>query len=259
MFSVSEAEILKVLGEWLWPFLRIGGLMMAAPIFGTRVVPVRVRMMLTLALGGVLIPVIAAPVSFQPLSSEGLLVGVQQVLIGACIGIVIRVAFFVMEFAGQIVAQQMGLGFASLVDPQTGSQVPVVSQFYIILATLFFFAINGHLMMISLVAESFQLLPIGTQGIGADGLERITLYAGELFARAVMIALPIIVGLLVVNIALGVMARSAPQLNIFAIGFPIMMMFGVVLLWLSLDNLTAHMQATFDYAMQSARQLVFSK
>jgi flagellar biosynthesis protein FliR len=258
MLSINEADMLRLLGLWAWPFLRIAGMVMTAPVIGTRAVPGRTRIILTLALCGVIVPLVPAPPSVAIMSATGFLVGVQQLLIGAAIGLVIRLVFVVVELAGQIIAQQMGLGFASLVDPQTGLQVPVLSQFYIILTTLMFFSLGGHLVLITTLVDSFTILPVGLTGIGREGLDLVLDWSRSLFSGALAIALPIVVALLVVNLAFGVMARSAPQLNVFAVGFPVMILFGVFMVFMTLDNLETHLRSNFDTAFLVARELLGS-
>jgi flagellar biosynthetic protein FliR len=256
MFSITDAEITRLLGVWLWPFLRIAGLVMTAPVIGTRSVPGRTRIILALALSAAIVPLMPPPPAVSVLSAGGLLIAIQQVIIGAAIGMVIRLVFVVVEIAGQIVAQQMGLGFASMVDPQTGLQVPVVSQFYIILTTLMFFSLGGHLVLISTLVDSFTILPIGLGGIEREGIEAVLEWSRSLFSGALAIALPIIIALLVVNLSFGVMARSAPQLNVFAVGFPVMILFGIFLVFLTLDKLEVHLRSNFDGAFGAARALV---
>ena len=258
MLTINEAEIMYLLGLWSWPFLRIAGMVMAAPIIGTRAVPGRTRIILSLALCAAIVPHAPPPPAVVIFSPTGLLIAAQQLLIGAAIGLVIRLVFVVVELAGQIIAQQMGLGFASLVDPQTGLQVPVLSQFYIILTTLMFFSLEGHLVLISTLVDSFKIMPIGSTGIGREGLELIVDWSRTLFSGALAIALPIVVALLVVNLSFGVMARSAPQLNVFAVGFPVMILFGVFMIFLTLDTLEIHLRANFDAAFMVVREMLGS-
>jgi flagellar biosynthetic protein FliR len=256
MLTINEAEILRLLGLWTWPFLRIVGMVMTAPIIGTKAVPGRTRIILSLALCAVIVPLTPPPPQVDMLSPGGMLVAAQQLLIGAAIGLVIRLVFVVVELAGQIIAQQMGLGFASLVDPQTGLQVPVLSQFYIILTTLMFFSLDGHLILIATLVDSFTIIPVGVTGIGREGLELVLEWSKSLFSGALAIALPIVVALLVVNLSFGVMARSAPQLNVFAVGFPVMILFGVFMVFLTLDNLEVHLRSNFDSAFMVAREML---
>ena len=253
MITVSEASLMQLMSAWLWPFMRIGGFVMAAPVIGTRAVPVRIRMMLALALTIVLAPVVAPAAMIDPLAAEGLLTGVHQLVIGVCIGLVLRLVFVVFEFAGQLIAQQMGLGFAALVDPQTGAQVPVLSHLYVILATLLFFAVDAHLVLISLLGDSFKLLPVGPRGITAAGAAVVLDWSSTLIASALLFALPIVVALLAINLALGVMARAAPQLNIFAVGFPVMILVGVLLVSFTLSGLVNASADLFESAFATAR------
>lgn len=257
MLSVSEAEIAQLLQHWLWPFLRVGGLLLTAPIIGTRALPGRVRMTFVLAVTAVLAPALP-PMPHAPalLSAQGLLVAVQQVLIGGALGLTLRVVFVVLEFAGQVIAQQMGLGFAAMVDPQSGAQVPVVSQLYIVLATLLFFAGDCHLTLLRLLADSFTLLPVGPAGIDREGFGAIVAWSGSLLGHAVLVMMPIIVSLLVVNISFGVMARAAPQLNIFAVGFPVMILFGTAMILLLLGTLLPQFEAVLEDGFAAAYGLL---
>lgn len=257
--NFTEQQVMALLAAWLWPFLRVSGFVLAAPVIGTRAVPVRARVTLALALTAVLAPVVAraAPLAaVDPLGAEGLLTGMHQVVIGATIGLVLRLLFVVFEFAGQLVAQQMGLGFAAMVDPQTGAQVPVVAQFYIILATLLFFVFEAHLALIALLASSFEVLPIGPAGVTAAGAGLVLDWSAELFSAALLLGLPIVVALLAINFALGVMARAAPQLNIFAVGFPVMILFGIVLVFATLGALPEFTERLFDSALATARAVL---
>lgn len=249
----SEAQLLAWLAAWMWPFLRIGGFVLAAPVIGTRAVPVRIRVILALALTAVIAPDAAPAAVPDPLAASAVLTATHQVVIGATIGLVLRLTFFVFEFAGQLVSQQTGLGFASLVDPQTGGQVPVLAHFYIILATLLFFTVDAHLVLIELLARSFTLVPIGPQGLTAAGAEVILEWTGSLIADGLLLALPVVVALLAINFALGVMSRAAPQLNIFAIGFPLMILFGIAVVLLTLDTLAEAAVQLFSGAFETAQ------
>ncbi len=258
VLELSETVVSAALRAWWWPFLRISGFILTAPIIGTRALPRRIRMLLTLALTGVLAPLIkldAAVEKIETLSAAGLLLVVQQVSIGVALGLVLRMIFVVFEFAGQVIAQQMGLGFAAMVDPQSGTQVPVVGQFYVVLATLLFFATNAHLQMIQLIADSFTLLPVGAS-IGRDMLAGVMHWSGDLLVLAVMLMLPVIIALLVVNLVFAVMTRSAPQLNIFAIGFPITLLFGALMMLLTISALSEDFASALRAGFTAAYSLL---
>src|SRR3990172_9530026 len=177
---ITEAQLTALLQAWLWPFVRIAALIMAAPVVGTRAVPPRVRIVLAVGMTAVLVPVLPAPDAIEPFSAAGLAVTVQQVLIGAILGLSLRFIFTAVELTGQLLGQQMGLSFAAMVDPQSGSQVPIVSQFYVLLATLLFLSLNGHLLMLHALAESFRTLPVGGIGVTQAGVGALLAWSGEL-------------------------------------------------------------------------------
>lgn len=228
MIQLTDSMILQAFSQWLWPFFRILGLLMTAPIFGTRTVPAPVRIVLGALLAALLAPMLPIVVDVDPLSLPGALTAAQQVVIGAALGLAVRMIFLVFEVAGQLIAQQMGLGFASMVDPQSGTSVPVVSQFYVVMATLLFLVFNGHLMLIQTLAISFDKLPVDAGLFPRGGMFSFFDWMGYLLGEALKLALPVVAALLVVNVGFGVMSRSAPQLNIFVVGFPLMMLGGML-------------------------------
>ena len=256
MFIVTTNEIVHMVQMWLWPFFRIAGLLMTAPIIGTRSVPVRIRIIIAIALTIVILPVISEVPNVDPVSADGVLITMKQFVIGISMGLSIRVIFIALEVAGQAIGQLMGLMLASMVDPLNGSQVPIVGQFYLLLATLLFLAVDGHLMMIRVLAESFNSMPIGAAGISGNGAWEILMWTGNIISAAVVIALPALASLLIVNLSFGVMTRSAPQLNIFAVGFPIMIILGVVIIFFNLNSFIPHMVQMFDDGILMMHKLV---
>ena len=246
MIELTDAELTSWLAMWLWPLLRISTFVLAAPIFGTQSLPRRVRLMFALGLTVVIAPLHAAPApAVEVLSPAGLGLAFEQVLIGAMLGLVLRMVFLALEFAGQIVAQQMGLGFAAMVDPVSGAQVPVIGQLYVILATLMFFAFDAHLKLIELIADSFSLMPPGAGFPSRAALAFIIDWTGQMLGTGLLMMMPAVASLLIVNLSFGVIARSAPQFNIFAIGFPIMILFGVVVMLLTIALLDGQIERLF--------------
>jgi flagellar biosynthetic protein FliR len=243
MLTLSTAQVASWVGSLLWPFLRIGAMFAVAPIFSARMVPVRVRVLLALVTAWILLPVLPPVPAIDPISAQGFLIGLHQVLIGLSMGFVLQLVFAALALAGESVALSMGLGFASMVDPENGVQVPVVSSYYVLLATLLFLTFNGHLVLIGVLADSFQTMPIGAGGPQREGLWQLVHWAGRMFAGALMIALPALASMLLVNLAFGVITRAAPQLNIFAVGFPITLLLGFVLLLLSVPALAPNFEA----------------
>ncbi len=253
--TVTDTQFLVLIESFLWPFFRVAGLLMTAPMIGTRTIPTTLRLILAVSISIVVAPTIPAFDYIDPLSGIGLMTTAQQVMIGASIGLVIRLIFMVLEVGGEVIAQQMGLGFAAMVDPASGRQVPVISQFYVILATLMFFSLNGHLIMIQVVVDSFKTLPIGVDGITREDAWGVVTWGGWLLSSAVLIALPAIGSMMIVNLSFGVMTRAAPQLNIFAVGFPIMMIMGMFIISMTLSSMQGHIADLFQEAFLHARGL----
>ena len=239
--NITGAELTHWLASLLWPFMRIGAMFTAMPVFSARSVPVRTRVLLAFLMAWLLVPVIPAPPIMDLISAEAVLIGVYQVLIGVAMGFILQMVFSAFIIAGQAIAMTMGLGFASIVDPQNGVQVPVVSQAILIMVTLVFLALNGHLLLIELLANSFQRLPVGPLVISPDSLWQLVSWGSNMFVGAMLVALPAVAALLLVNLAFGVTSRAAPQLNIFAVGFPAMIIVGLVFLILTLPSITDHL------------------
>ena len=230
MLQFHATELTELVTSLMWPLLRVGGLFMTAPVLAAPSLPVRARVLLAVLIAWLLIPVLPPMPAVDPISGEALLIGVHQLLIGLAMGFILQLVFAVFVVGGQSIAMAMGLGFASAVDPQNGVQVPVVSQAFLIMVTLLFLAFNGHLLLIELLADSFRLLPVGVMQPDAGQLWKIALWGSYMFAGGLLVALPAVTGLLLVNIAFGVAARAAPQLNIFAVGFPVMILAGFLLM-----------------------------
>ncbi|MEZ5542615.1 MAG: flagellar biosynthetic protein FliR [Pseudomonadota bacterium] len=251
MLTISSLQLHAWVAAFLWPFMRIGAMLVAAPVFGARMVPVRVRLVLALVLALMMAPLVASDArAIDPLGATGLLVSAQQILIGLAMGFTLQLAFAAIVIGAQSIAMSMGLGFANAVDPQNGVTVPVIAQYYLTLATLIFLALDGHLLLIQLLVDSFQTLPVGVHGLSENGLWDIVSWGGRMFAGAVLIALTGIASLLLINLAFGVMSRAAPQLNIFGVGFPVMMGAGFIVIMVSLPGITPHVshlvQAAFE-------------
>jgi flagellar biosynthetic protein FliR len=235
MFVVSDAQIAQFVGQYIWPLTRITAFLLAAPIFGSRIVSARVRLVLGLMLTLLVAPLLPPLPAFDGFSLPVLIVTLQQVLIGITFGFFFQVVFQVFVLAGQYIAMKMGLGFASMNDPANGVTVTIVSQFYLLTTTLLFLSINGHLIILQVLIDSFTTIPIGTMSLEFNTFYQIAELGNWMFASALSIALPVLTALLIVNIAFGVMSRAAPQINIFAVGFPITLIFGLLLMWLVFD------------------------
>lgn len=256
MLQFTGTELMGWVGGMLWPFIRIGAMMVAAPVFSASSLPVRIRVLLALLIAWLLLPVLPAPPVVDLISADAFLISIYQVLIGVAMGFILQMVFAVFVIAGQSIAMGMGLGFASVVDPQNGVQVPVISQSLLIMITLIFLALDGHLMFLELMAESFRLLPVGVIHPDPGQLWELVIWGGYMFAGGLLVAIPVVAGLLLVNIAFGVASRAAPQLNIFAVGFPVMIMTGFVLIIQVLPSLTSHFSKILFDAVALIQQLL---
>lgn len=234
MISVTSAQLNAWLALFIWPFVRILGVIATDPVLGNRSVPARVKIGLAFLVTILLAPTLGPPPAVLPGSAEGILILMQQLVIGIAIGLVVRVVFTAAEMAGHMMGLQMGLGFATFFDPQNSAQVPLMAEFMGLFATLVFLAFNGHLMVIAALSESFRALPISAHPFAAGGWATLAQWGGEIFLAGLLIALPVLGALLITNMAIGIMTRAAPQLNIFAVGFPLTLAAGFVVLYLSL-------------------------
>jgi flagellar biosynthetic protein FliR len=247
--TFTGAELISWLATLLWPFMRIGAMFASAPIFSARSVPVRIRILLAFFIAWILVPVIPEPPVVDLISGEALIISISQILIGLAMGFILQMVFSAFVIAGYSIATAMGLGFASMIDPQNGVQVPVISQAFLIMATLVFLALNGHLIFIEVLASSFNSMPIGAVSVSKESLWQLVTWGGDMFAGGMLIALPAVAALLLVNLAFGVTSRAAPQLNIFAVGFPIMIMIGLAFNILTLPTITSHLSRLLTQAI----------
>lgn len=218
-----------------YPFVRILAFVATEPILGNRTVPRRVKIALALFVALLVAPALPMQAGLTPGSPAGLLALVDQILIGAAMGFSARIVVAAAEMAGQIAGLQMGLGFAVFFDPQGSGQTPTVAQFFGIVAILVLLATNGHHVVLAALVDSFRVLPVGSEPLAAAGFRSLVVWGGtQIFVAGVMMSLPVVAALLIANIAIGVLTRAAPQLNIFAVGFPITLLAGILLLYVSL-------------------------
>ena len=254
MLQLTDAQIATWVASFILPLFRIAAVLMTMPIIGTKMVPGRIRLYLALAITVVIVPGLPPMPEVNPLSLSGLLLIAEQILIGAVFGLSLQLFFQIFVVAGQVVAIQMGMAFASMVDPVNGVNVAVVSQFLSMLVTLLFLSMNGHLVVFEVITESFTTLPVGT-GLMVNHYWDLVGRLSWVLGAALLLVLPAITALLVVNIAFGVMTRAAPQLNIFSIGFPLTLVLGLGIFWVVLADILSHYQALASEALQWLREL----
>jgi flagellar biosynthetic protein FliR len=229
------SDIIERFYMFLWPMLRISALLLTAPPFSGSVFNLRVRTIVALALTWMIYPLYNWP-TIDPLSAPGLVEVFNQIVIGASMGLVLQVVVAALVLAGHAISAAMGLTMSSLIDPSVGN-VPILSQFLIILSTLIFVGTGGHAMLLGLVLESFRWLPIGQSLMNQDAYGLIVRWSSMIFLGGLLLSLPVMVALLFINIGLGVVTRAAPSLNIFAVGFPAMIIAGFFVLFVSMDSI----------------------
>jgi len=228
VIAFNEAQLVAWLSPMIWPFLRVLAVFTAAPIFSSRAFPLRLRIGLSLFIA------YAAQASLQNqavisiTSPDAVGVVVEQVGIGLAIGFTVRVVFAAFELAGEVVGFQMGLNFASFFDPSLNTQSSAVARFFGQMASLLFVVMNGHLLVLMAVIKSFDAFPVDQNFLNALKQMKIYELGTDLFASGLWIALPMIGMLMFVNLALGIVSRVAPQMNIYAIGFPITLAVGLI-------------------------------
>lgn len=226
---LTLAVLTDTLFRIMWAALRVSGVVMIAPVLGAMFVPNRLRLLITLVLAFAMLPIVGEVPAYSPLSIQGFLAVAQELLVGIAIGFLLKVAIEAAVLAGQIVSSGTGLSFATVVDPQAGG-IPLLGRFYLIIATLLWLALNAHLQLIEVLASSFSLIPIGSGGLGFGGARQVADFAGLMFVGALKLALPSVAAMLMVNVAFGVISRAAPTLNLFAVGFPITLLMGFLIM-----------------------------
>ncbi len=252
--TLLAADIVERFYTFLWPMLRISAMLLTAPLFSLDALTLPIRIMLALVLTFFIYPMVDWPV-LDPISAIGFFEIVNQLFIGAMMGLMLQVAIGAIVLAGQTIAGSMGLSMASMYDPNVGN-VPVISQFLVILSTMIFLGFGGHVIMISMIMDSVTALPIGQSILGQVSYGKVVAWSSMIFLGGVLIALPVMISLLFINIGLGIVTRAAPSLNIFSVGFPASIAAGFVILIISLESIIGRMRWLWTQAFLHARDLV---
>lgn len=255
MVTFGSNDLLIWVISFMWPLTRILGLIATAPLLNSTAIPRRIRVMIGVSIAFVISPMVPVHLAIDPFTITGFLILVQQFLIGAAMGLAMRFTFSAMEFAGTAIGMTMGLGFAVFYDPQTRAQSSAVSQYFALLVLTLFVAANFHTLMISILVESFQTLPIVGTPMGRDGFFMLVKWGSIIFSYGLQLALPIIAALLITNVSLGVLTRASPQLNIFGIGFPITMAVGFTMIAIMMVYMEAPLEVLFTEVFGLIRQL----
>ncbi len=243
---VTSAQIAAWAGFVFWPLVRVLALISAAPVLSHRALPVRAKVALGIAIALVIAPTVQAPPLQQDLDAVFFETLVRNALIGATLGFAIRILFAGVELAGQMIGLQVGLSYGGFFNPEATDTDNPVANFISLLVLLLFIAIDGHLMVIYGLRQSFEVFPIAGDGVHALAFDALAGLGGQVFSIALSISLPILAVMLLINVVLGVMARVSPQLNLFAVGFPVTLCGGMIVLFLFIPHLEGPIRATLE-------------
>ena len=235
-------------GAIFWPFVRILAMISAAPVLSHRSIPARAKIGLAL-----LIAFAASGMTgLQPaavFTAHAPLLLIQQMLIGFTMGFAVRLVFAAAELAGDMIGLQMGLSFATFIDPTNAGQTPVIGTFLGLCASLLFLALDGHLALIAGVTASFQSAPVDSAFLTTLDWARLASLGSLIFVNGLQIAMPVLASMLAINLTMGVMSRAAPQLNLFSIGFPLTVVSGLLLLAVFLPHLLSPLTAALQSSL----------
>lgn len=253
MLTFTEAQVLAWITPLVWPFLRVLALFGAMPVIAQRSVPMRLRVGLAFLIALAVQAALPAMPAIALDSAAGALAIAQQLLIGISLGFAVRVVFAAVELAGEVIGLQMGLNFAGFFDPVSGGQGTAASRFFGVSVSWLFIVINGHLLLIAAVVQSFHAFPVGAEPFAFLRSTQPQVWGAEIFALGLWIALPLVAMLLFVNFVLGIVSRVAQQMNVFAIGFPISLAVGLVGMLLTLPMLGAPFTMALERMLDSFR------
>lgn len=258
MVAVDYAQLQLWLVSFFWPFCRISGFLLAAPLLGHTSVPNRVKIVLAVLLSVLVSPTLPPLPRVPVFSWEGLGITVEQTLIGLAIGMVMRVTLAATQMAGDIIGLQMGLAFATFFSPDTGTNSMVLSRLLYMMALLIFLSFDGHLLELELLAGTFTSLPIGLLHLDPAAWEMLARYGSTILASGLLLALPLVASLLIVNLAMGILNRSAPQLTVFSVGFPLSLSLGLALLTVLMSDLGEFLEGLIRTGLEFLVRLIAS-
>ncbi|SOE49552.1 Flagellar biosynthesis protein FliR [plant metagenome] len=255
MLSFTLEQLYGWLGQFMWPFVRMLALIGTAPLFSESTIPARVKVGLAAMLAMAVSPAIAIP-DVSPGSYDAVWLIIQQVLIGISMGLTMRVVFAAVQAAGELVGLQMGLSFASFFDPSMGANTAVLSRLFNVFAMLLFLALDGHLLLLATLVRSFDTLPISAGPLDVNGWGVLTEWGSQILMSGLLLALPLITVLLTGNLAMGILNRTVPQMSVFAVGFPISLTVGLVILMVVLPQTTPFIERMIMSGFETMSRVV---
>lgn len=256
MISFTLAQWYGWIAAFLWPLARILALIATAPVFGDNSINARAKLGLGVAITLVIAPVIGPLPDVPPGSYAGMWILLQQVLIGAALGLCMRMALAAVQTAGEFISLQMGLSFATFFDPGTNASTSVLSRLMYWIAMLIFLALDAHLLLIAAIVHTFEVLPIADAAIAKDGFGALIQWSGQVLILGLILSLPLVTALLTMNLSMGILNRTAPQLSVFAVGFPISLMSGLIMLAIVLPQTTPFLERLFQSGFNAFGQIV---
>jgi len=252
--TLLAADFIAKLYTFIWPLARITAALMTVPVISVEAANSRVRLMLSLALAALVFPMFNWP-TVDPMSARGIAILVNEIAIGIIIGLVLQVATASLLLAGQTISSSMGLSIATLLDPTFGN-VPTIAQMLLILGTLIFLGMGGHLLIVSILFDSFSMLPVGQHLLTLESIHSLLIWSSMIFVGALLISLPLMASLLLINLGLGVVTRAAPSLNIFVVGLPATILAGFLLMIISLDSIANRIQWIWLQSFTKIREIL---
>lgn len=251
MISITSAQIDAWIVAFIYPLTRILSFVATAPLWSTAGIPRRTRLLFAFAIAVAITPSLPSMPTVQPGSLAGLWILLQQMLIGIGMGFAVKIVFTAFDLAGEFIGLQMGLGFATFYDPTNSSQTAVITEMLRLVSLLLLLAMNGHLLYVATLAQSFHVVPVSAIPLAASSWLNLAELGGKIFSLGLFLALPIIVALTIANVALAILTRAAPQLNLFALGFPLTLMGGFAALAISMSYLAEPIQSVFELGMEA--------
>ena len=252
--TLLAADIVAKFYCFLWPLTRIAAALMTVPILSIEAANARIRIILAIMLTLLVFPLHDWP-TIDPVSPQGLSALLHEISIGVVTGLTLQIVTAALVIAGQSISTAMGLSMSNLLDPNLGN-VPVLSQFLVIMGTMIFLGIGGPVMLISILLDSFTLVPVGQPLMELTVITNLLRWSSMMFLGALLVSLPVVASLLLINVGLGVVTRAAPSLNIFALGFPAMIIAGFLLLLTSMSGTANRIQWLWLQGFSQVRALL---
>jgi len=256
VITLTLTDLTPWLNAFWWPFVRMLALISVSPVFGEAGAPARVKIGLAALLAAALAPALPALPPVAPASYAGLAITAQQVLIGIAMGFVMKIAFAVVQTAGELMGLSLGLSFASFFDPSVGASSAVLARIFHAIALLLFLALDGHLLVLAILVRSFDVLPVATTALAQDGWAVLLAWGARVTELGLLLALPLVAAMLIVNLALGILNRTATQLSVFSVGFPISLCIGAILLTVMLPQITPDIERLFQKGLTTLERLL---